>query len=797
MPMRLRINPIFQPVGTLTASWAAGGGVLLAWVAPPAARGYHVYRRSAAEEAEQPGNPFNVIRLTATALLPTVTSFLDFYEPEELASYTYWVSTVRSDGSETSRVQVDFTTPKLVPQNQLALWNRDFSQQNGGSGWMPNNAAITVTGSPGSQTITFTAASQGLIQTMPANLKTGVYTFWYELQGTAGQTIQFAFGDQQNGTSGDYLHTFDGTVQQLLINRTFSSNGVQGLKIGPNTYGGATARSFTLKRMAVSAGTFTAAQMAAAWELTQGPGSTWQEPKYLSATEATSSLTTPYGGWHRSLDPTNAQAAIYTANSASYSGARTVSRFNHFRQGNSSSSKVKLRGCRSWGRRPGVQGAMLGYWISGDYPRQWDAQNCYAYRTAGMACQYYTGIGAGEGFKFLYNFFREIDGRRYNADGTTVKSAWSDLHVNNNEAPLGIPSGRGIANIMQFHKIQGSGSQSTSVSNPTGDGLYGAEFAWNVVLGRPGWSTHEDLINYNELRGMPTDPVRTHDCFFWTCQAEDYEFTALVAAQGWPATIASGRAWNYGRIKTPHTTTVTTSASVSSGTVLQVNTLTAPIPTGTTMTFGGVSVTTTSEAKRGYTTINVQSIPAPIASGLTWTSGTLMWGPSMTSATGVLLMDGSNLGHWEQNGAYHQCYRMTVVGIGLIISDQGGGNDRDVYDCEQIILPTLADGVTPVTHAINYSYQFTNYNTSTTTATDLSNGQQLIQQKLAFFTNRSYGGSGNGSGAINAPSIMGAYTWKSAGNANFPALTIEQCYGRLGRLLQHITDAGKVLGPAA
>jgi hypothetical protein len=774
-PFKLLTSGI-EGVRNLTAAWDNNLGWVLNWSPVLNATGYRIYRESAQEKNEQPDNPFVAVRLTEYPLI--ATTFVDRFEPQELQQYSYKVVALDVNGNESVSTAITVNTPKLAAQNNLLLYSEDFSS----ASWVKDaGVVVTNAGAGNGWTINFGGANKAISQIIPTFPLAGrVYTFGVYVKGTAGQTLSlFAHGEPYapaNGYTMPTNFTLTGGWDWVVVTRPAINTNDRFLRLGVQTYNGATATSIQMKYARVAAGAATTVDaFAAAYETTLGLGTTWQEPiKFATAP------TGPYNGWHQNLEMPGI-AAIEPTGTIVFDGSRTRSVAHHFWTTNGGVN-LTVRNHRAYGLAPKAQGAMRGHFIAIDFLTNLVVENNYAYRTAGTSFQLFWGVNTpGSTFKFRYNFFRELDGRYYNLDGTTVQSSWASLH--SDIWPNSIGAGRGIANMVGLHKIE-KNNAGNGITNPFGYGIDGAEISYNVLLGRTGFTTHEDVWNLSEMRGTVTSPIKIHHNFTMSSPQIDLEWVA----RGYVG------AYNQGRVLSPYPITITTTADAASGaTVVPIQPSPGPIPPETPITLNGVTFLNKYEVKKGSTQITLKdgtTLTGAIPNGSQW-NATLKWGPQIVSSSAGLTADGVRGDRWEQNNQYIEMYANVAIGEELIFADVGAGADRNTYNNEVWAPDTLFDGKTQIVNrSRNYGYQLTNYaDPKTMTVVDQFGVQQKIFQRIAMFANQYYGSGGGGDPTTDADPPAKTY-----GAQKFPAPSIQDCWNRLGRYKAELALVGIVIG---
>ncbi|WP_019008993.1 hypothetical protein [Deinococcus aquatilis] len=523
--------PVFGPPANLTAVATVPGNVLN-WDSVPGAR-YCVFRRSATDrdDPQNLNNPWAWERLTAEPI-GTLT-YTDKYA-RELEFYEYRVFAVNFLGSWSTPTVASVTTAKWAPQNHLCHWTEDVTQ-GGFLGWFFAGAAGqgSASGSAGNQTVTFTAASQHLSIYVPCYTLIGrTYTYYYRMQGTAGQTIAFHTVDDENsGSPPDYVHTFTGGVDDIVFTSTFTTSGRR-MRVGFNTYtqnDGAlamTARVVNFKRMRVAAGNIASATMIAGYEKTEGPGTTWCEPLQINTQHVTGSNPLTVSSWHRSLESLCLQTfRIQVTNQINFVGARSISRGHHI-TGSVANVKFTATNTRFYGLNPKAASKFFGRVCTGSFDLA-NITQCYAERTSGVHLAGFTGRGAGA-IKLTRSLFRDIDGRYVNADGSYIRSSWGSA----SGAPGGTVLGWESVQMIYIYKLHNANAPTVFVLPYE---IPGVEVSYNECVNRPGFSRHEDLINFDNMVGTEDSPVLVHHNRLWTSGPWDMYHHAAWAAGTTPA----------------------------------------------------------------------------------------------------------------------------------------------------------------------------------------------------------------------------------------------------------------------
>jgi len=315
------------------------------------------------------------------------------------------------------------------------------------------------------------------------------------------------------------LFTLSGNWDWIPLPRPAKNTGDRYLQLGLETYpiSGTTptARTISVRKARLAAGSFTAAQMQAGYEVTQGPGSTRQEPIEFRSDVANyyALVDQGYAGYHRSDD--NAVNPISLNNNVaktlSLNAAITVSRGAHHVEtnyANNLNARTVSRNCKHVGLHPLADGVRRGQAYHGDYQRKFDVQNSYQEHTGGVYLGGLKTTGDDDKVTYLRNKVLDTDGRFATAAGGYVKTPWG-------EANGARPSGSTVAwaHVANFQLNGLSDSTFTSAN---------AEIAYNEFYGRPGFSRIEDTINMSGQRAPVSSPVRVHHNLNWCNWPWDY-----------------------------------------------------------------------------------------------------------------------------------------------------------------------------------------------------------------------------------------------------------------------------------
>lgn len=496
--------PAFGPPASLTATPTTGGNVLTVTAVPTAK---YVFFRCWSVDRDDPqnaGNPFRWERLNAEP--QSSVTFTDIYA-RELESYDYRCFAVDPLGAfSATPATATCTSNKWAPQNHISHWSEDLTQ-GGFLGWYFSGPGGngSATGTAGNQTLTFPAASCHISQYVACyTLNTRTYTYYYRVQGTAGQTIQFHANDDEMSSGYDYVHTLTGGVDDVVFTRTFTTTGRR-MRVGINTYGSSTARSVNFKRMRVAAGNIDSATMIAGYEKTSGPGTTWCEPLQIN-TQHTGGSTVTVSSWHRSTDPLCLQTIrIQVTTLVNIVNARLISRGN-FITGSVANVKFTATNCRYYGLNPKSQGKFFGRVCDGFFDLV-NVDQCYAERTSGLKLAAFTGRTDGA-IKLTRTKFVDLDGRYVNADGSYIRSSYGSA----SGAPGGTVLGWEAVQMIYIYNLSDP-AQPTVYNLPYE--VPGVEIAYNEVTNRPGFNRHEDLINLAGMVGTAASPVRIHHNRLW------------------------------------------------------------------------------------------------------------------------------------------------------------------------------------------------------------------------------------------------------------------------------------------
>jgi len=274
------------------------------------------------DRLEQPNNPF---RWKPVTYLPSTQTSFTYKYAWELETYTVRVRTVAPDivapdgtilsyGTVSAGVTTTVSIPQWVPQNQLLLYSEDFSQAT----YWPVDAGVTVTSAGGAASngyvVNFGAVNRAFSQSVPTLALSGrTYTVGFEIKGAAGQTISlFAHAARYPGDTNTAYNmptnwTLTGGWDWVTFVRPPTGTTERFLRVGVQTYNGATATSVNVRRARVALGTLTtgnAGTLATGYEATTGPGTTWQEPILFNDNNVAAGGLA-WAGWHRNVeDPT-------------------------------------------------------------------------------------------------------------------------------------------------------------------------------------------------------------------------------------------------------------------------------------------------------------------------------------------------------------------------------------------------------------------------------------------------------------------------------------------------------------
>lgn len=700
---------LVAPLG-VTAS-ASGNTIAASWLAGPVPgliKGVRIYGQRVSEAADA----YEPATWTLLEYLNTGTNFSDrsyIWDRDPINLRFCYVGVDNSNGPFTviSNVSVVWG-----PLNQLSLFNQDLTQ----AVWA-KDAGVTVTGTAGSQTATFTAANQQVIQSCPALLNGQIYTFYHRIQGTAGQTIQLTSYDQDTATSQDFVHTFDGTVQDVVFTRTFGSTGRR-LLTGANTYGAVTARTFTTFRTAVSNGTFTQAQMIANWALTQGPGTTRQEP-----ISQVGPLTVT--GWHHSplqtVPAINIGDGVFTITGARLSGLGDIIKAN------AQNPSIIMTNSRTWAMHPMTNGVTKGKVVFAAYGTQLIAENNSFRSGMGIYWQYGRSTPS---IRVRYNIHRDLDGRFCTAAGGYVLSAYSTIQ----NRPPGALLGYDIAN---FFKTQGSFD---SLNPPQG-----IDCDRNEASIRPGYGRGEDTNSHLQTRGNATTPyfVR-NNMYFHTAVPWDYV---------WHVASNPAVPYNYGNILSTFNLLLTVAAggALAGATVINLSQnlyLTAySIPNGTTLTFtGGKTAVVNGPQGGSRTTLTVNALVSALNAGDTATITGVQDGPGPFSGTGIMMGDGilypvNVAGTYEKQTRWGRAENNLTIGASEIQSICIG-SDLEIRAGTLVYTGKMYDGLLPDDGSRPAFLQINTFGQQTITALDAGGVAQLISARYGVNNTKIFGAGG-------------------------------------------------------
>jgi len=512
MPLKITLppggptGPLAAPViQNLTATFdAVNRRIVLAFSQPSIlANGIVVEFKTATDEAETDANhPFLWHLPTKKPLNPSSVNFF-LRDCHELETYTFRVSTVDVLGNKSGYAIVNLTTPQFAPQNHLSLWSEDFSKGGQGAGiWSRSFPTQPVAASGGGQLVTFGGPNVALTQYVPTDLVGGrTYTVRARVRaavaGDVGKTFNLVLNSDDDGSYNDKLITLTAADQDVTHEITFPAGKVgRTLNIGVSTYAG-NATQIVLTRLQLSQSTAAALP---AYELTQGPGTTWGQACQMQSGKWWTVLAngSGYGGWHKSL--TNGVHCIEMPAGApgtfTFSGNRTVSKSgDHIRFQYAGNYRLVCSNFRARGLHPKADNLTRGRFISGDYLYKFSVTNCWADHTSGMATQNFLGTGNGDTITVLSNRIMDTDGRRTTAAGGYVLSPFSDIQNRPNGAPIGYDA---VANL-HINGLIGAASMIDSF-----------EVAYNEFVMRPGFGRVEDAYNMAGFAGTVASPARIH-----------------------------------------------------------------------------------------------------------------------------------------------------------------------------------------------------------------------------------------------------------------------------------------------
>ena len=718
---------LVAPLG-VTAS-ASGNTIAASWLAGPVPgliKGVRIYGQRVSEATD----PYEPATWTLLEYLNTGTNFSDRSYIWDRDPINLRFCYVGVDNLEGPFTLVSNLSVIWGPLNQLSLYNQDLTQ----AIWA-KDAGVTVTGAAGTQTVTFTAANQQVIQSCPALLNGQIYTFYHRIQGTAGQTIQLTSYDQDTATSQDFTHTFDGTVQDVVFTRTFGSTGRR-LLTGANTYGAVTARTFTTFRTAVSNGTFTQAQMVANWALTSGPGTTRQEPIAFSTAQ------TFTGNWFHSPLPT--VPTVRCSASITLIGCR-LSGLSTIVDCTTGGGNVTVQNSRTWAMHPMTNGLSKGYFVDAGYWTNLIVENNIA--RSGMGIRYKFGRNNATAVRVRYNIHRDIDGRIATSVGGYVRSSYSNIQ----NRPPGAPLGNNVAN---FFQAQGSFDGDNAVNPPVPP--QGMDVDSNEVTSRPGYGKVEDVLSFIQTRGNANVPYFARNNMLYANMPWDYV---------WHDTSNPATPYNFGNILTTFNLTITSTGAVAAGATATVtlpgNLFTTPA-TGTALTFtGGKTATVAAGYDQNTTAFPIANLSAPLVAGDVATIAGYQAGPGAYSGTAIMLADGirgpTNVAFaWERQSRWGRAENNLTLGPSGIQSVCIGTDEEirggTIVNTRRMFGGTITDdGSRPGFYQINL------FSANLATALDGSSVAQLISARYGVNNSRGYNGGlsiGSG-GADNIP----AYTY--------------------------------------
>jgi hypothetical protein len=554
--------PVFGPPASLTVNALATGN-LSTWPVVTGAK-YQVWRRSKTDknDAQNLNNPWAWQLMTPEPISGNL--YLDEFA-RELEEYEYAVWSIDFAGVRSSTsVQATVVSAAWAPQNHLCHWSRDLSK-GGFLGWFLSGpgGVGTVSGTVGSQTLTFPADSCHLSQYVACYpLTNRTYSYLWTVKGTAGQTIKFhAHDDETGGVTGnfDFTYTFgtnpkdtDG-FEDVTFTRDFGTLTGRRMRIGINTYG-VTARSIGFKRVRVAAGNISRTDLINGYEVTEGPGTTWCEPLQIN-TQHTGGQPVTVRSWHKSMLGNIQSIRVAVDTPVVCDGVRSISRGHHI-TGNAGNFLIDNLNGRFYSLNPMMAGRYFGRVFAGDYGKRYVQDRCYAERTSGVRVGLFRGRSATNTFKVMRTLYRDIDGRYVNADGSYVRSSYGSSHgTRPGNAPLGFET----AQAAYLYSLYDP-NDPTNIAPPYD--VPEIEVAWNEVTNRPGFSRHEDLVNFHGVRGTPDSPARIHHNRLQCVGPWDYV---------WHETGNFTLPYNYGNILTTFTlngATVNQGPGNSSGTAI-------------------------------------------------------------------------------------------------------------------------------------------------------------------------------------------------------------------------------------
>lgn len=713
----------FGAPSSITPTFDSNGFLSLSCASVPGAVGY-VWRGMWEEDALNVDDPWKWWELTPRPIPSTVLNRMN----SPLVSAFAWdgeiitvqVAAVDKDGTQSAWASLTFTAPGWTEGPAVSHWSRDFTKQTAnGSGllaWKTNASTVTVGGTAGSQTLTFSQASQTWEQTVPTHPLGGrQYDIYVDIQGTNGQTIQVFSNSGGGADNWAQTITLDGTRQVLRIQRADVAGGNtdRTLRFGLQTYGGATARVVTVYNlMLLPRAASTPAQN------TTITNRVWLEPMLITGAGT-------YSSWHKSETSTTHQTQIGTTGAVvltgRYDGLGVLCRAP------SGGASVDIKGVRSRARNPMAAGKLHGYIFQGDNVVRLVVQNNFFRHHCAISTQNWRGRGAGNTYIVTDNIVLDIDGR-YILDGTGAfrLSSWGN---NQNPKPGGVLSGWEAEQFIRLNQMENAGVDP--------DGVTGADFARNLVINRPGHSRSEDLLNFSRFRGTPSSWIQVHANCIWGTTPWDWT---------WHQANDLTKKYNYGQILTTFTVAVTTTASAAQGAItIPVSALSGRIVSGATIAFSnGVTTTARGTTAQGATTLNVNALSGAVPIGATATV-TSNDGRTFHSGTAILVSDmfGNNVGtangSFEQNSAYIRVYDNVGIGEGAYIGAQSGNNlvsfNNTIYYSGYLYGGTVQSSG----HRVP-SIAYNNFNYNGTTATDRNGISQTIQFNTNAYNNKVFGG---------------------------------------------------------
>ena len=253
----------------------------------------------------------------------------------------------------------------------------------------------------------------------------------------------------------------------------------------------------------MAAGNLSRADLINGYQRTQGPGTTWCEPLQVNTVHTNGNPIT-VNSWHKSMLGNVQTARVQVDTPVTFGpGFRSISRGHHI-TGSAGNFVIDNLGGRFYSLNPMMAGRYFGRVFTGDYGLRYVQDRIYAERTSGVRVGLFRGRSATNTFKVTRSKYREIDGRYVNSDGSYVRSSYGSSH---GTRPGNAPLGWETAQAAYLYSLYDP-NDPTNISPPYD--VPGIEVAWNEVTNRPGFSRHEDLVNFHGVRGTADSPARVH-----------------------------------------------------------------------------------------------------------------------------------------------------------------------------------------------------------------------------------------------------------------------------------------------